>query len=143
MFNFHAVLMTADSITNHKQFPVDNRVIFRIELPTPRLTRLTETITNSLRRAHTTTKAKSVLALPLIKRNEAHLPAPNANYLLLVHTKTLAVFNKRLWVLEGREKGLVTRQLSNAKGLLGFGRGRVLRYRLSTPYAAKDYTVTR
>jgi len=139
MFNFHTVLMPADTLTGHKQLTVHKRVIVWIELTTPRLTGLTETITNSLSGSHTTTEAQPVLALALIKRNEAHLPAPNANYLLLVHTKTLAVSNKRLRVLEGREKGLVTHQLSNAKGLLGFGRGRVLRYRLSTPYALADF----
>ena len=139
MFKLHTVLMTANTISEHKQFAVDQRVIIRVELTTPRLTGLTETITNSLSGAHTTTRTESVLALSLIQRNETHLPAPNTNYLLIVHPKTLAVLKLRFGFSKGREKGLVTRQLSNAKGLLGFGRGRVLRYRLSTPYAAKDF----
>jgi hypothetical protein len=85
MFNFHTVLMPADTLTRHKQLTVHERVIVPIELTTPRLTRLTETVANSLSGSHTTTEAQPVLALALIKRNEAHLPAPNTNYLLLVH----------------------------------------------------------
>jgi hypothetical protein len=91
MFNFHTIFMPTDPPTNHKPFTVHQRVIVNIKLPTPRLTRLTKPITNRLSRAHTTTKTQTVFPLPFIKWNEAHLPAPNANYLLLVHTKTLAV----------------------------------------------------
>lgn len=104
MFKLYAVLMPADTFTRHKQLTVYQRVIVQIELPTPRLTRLTKTVTNSLSGSHTATEAESVFALALIKWNEAHLPAPNANYLLLVHTNRLAVSNKRLGFSKGERR---------------------------------------
>jgi hypothetical protein len=66
MFNFYTILMTADSLPDHKQFAVDKRVIVRVELTTPRLTGLPKTITNSLSWAHTATKAKPIFTLTLI-----------------------------------------------------------------------------
>jgi hypothetical protein len=104
MFKLYAILMTTNSITGHKQFAVDKRVIVRVELTTPRLTRLPKTITNSLSRTHTATKAQPVLPLSLIQSDETHLPAPNTNYLLIVHPKTLAVPNKRFGFSKGERR---------------------------------------
>jgi hypothetical protein len=104
MFNFHAILMTANSQPDHKQLPVHNRIIVPVKLPTPRLTRLTKTITNSLRWTHTATKAQAVFTLPLIQGHETHLPAPNANYLLIVHPKTLAVLINAYGLSKGERR---------------------------------------
>jgi hypothetical protein len=104
MFNFHAVLMSTNTLTGHKQLAGHKRIIVPIELPTPRLTRLTETITNSLSGTHTATKTQPVFTLALIQRNKAHLPAPDANYLLIVHPKTLAVPNKRFGFSKGERR---------------------------------------
>jgi hypothetical protein len=83
--------MPTNPIPHHKQFAVDKRIIVLVKLTTPRLTGFPKTITNSLSGAHTATKAQSVFALSFIQSDETHLPAPNTNYLLIVHPKTLAV----------------------------------------------------
>jgi len=66
MFKLDTVLMSADSFARHKQFAVDKRIIVYIELTTPRLTGLTETVTNSFRWTHTATESESVFTLSLI-----------------------------------------------------------------------------
>lgn len=85
MSNFYTIFMTTTTQTRHKQMPIQQRIIIPIKQTTPRLTRLQQTIRNSLSRARQTRATQAALILTFINRHEPNHSAPIANDLLILH----------------------------------------------------------